>query len=447
MNKTRLKKYANLIAKVGVNVQKGQEVFITAELDQPEFVKMVVDECYRLGASRVVVDWSYQPLEKSNIRYCSQKVLSTVPDYVIAKLEHQVNVLPCKIYLMSENPDGLNGINQAKYMKAMSARGKIIKPIRDKMANKYQWCIAAVPGKEWAKKIFPGERASVAMEKLWEAILDTSRVYEDPVEEWNKHNDNLLKKCDYLNSLKLRTLEYKASNGTDLKVGLIPEALFCGGGENALGSGIYFNPNIPSEEVFTSPMKGEAEGIVYSSRPLSANGSLIENFWMRFEGGKVVDCGAEKNEDALRGLLALDEGAPYLGECALVPYSSPIRESGLLFYNTLFDENAACHLAIGRGFTNLLRGYENMTEQQAHEMGINDSMLHEDFMIGTQDLSIVGVCEDGTRVQIFENGEWAFYLIYSKKQEHKSAPVFLYLLVSFKPFGNGEDRVLITAKV
>ncbi len=408
MNKTRLKKYANLIAKVGVNVQKGQEVFITAELDQPEFVKMVVDECYRLGASKVVVDWSYQPLEKSNIRYCSQKVLSTVPDYVIAKLEHQVDVLPCKIYLMSENPDGLNGINQAKYMKAMSARGKIIKPIRDKMANKYQWCIAAVPGKEWAKKIFPTERASVAMEKLWEAILDTSRVYENPIEEWNKHNDNLLKKCEYLNSLKLRTLEYKASNGTNLKVGLIPEALFCGGGENALGSGIYFNPNIPSEEVFTSPMKGEAEGIVYSSRPLSANGSLIENFWMKFEGGKVVDCGAEKNEEALRGLLALDEGAPYLGECALVPYSSPIRKSGLLFYNTLFDENAACHLAIGRGFTNLLRGYENMTEKQAHEMGINDSMLHEDFMIGTSDLSIVGVCEDGTRVQIFENGEWAF---------------------------------------
>ncbi len=408
MNKTRLKKYAHLIAKVGVNVQKGQEVFITAELDQPEFVKMVADECYRLGASKVVVDWSYQPLEKSNIRYCSQKVLSTVPDYVIAKLEHQVNVLPCKIYLMSENPDGLNGINQAKYMKARSARGKIIKPIRDKMENKYQWCIAAVPGKEWAKKIFPGERASVAMEKLWEAILDTSRVYENPVEEWNKHNDNLAKKCEYLNSLKLRSLEYKASNGTDLKVGLIPEALFCGGGENALGSGIYFNPNIPSEEVFTSPMKGEAEGIVYSSRPLSADGTLIENFWMRFEGGKVVDCGAEKGEDALRGMLTLDEGAPYLGECALVPYSSPIRESGLLFYNTLFDENAACHLAIGRGFTNLLRGYENMTEKQAHEMGINDSMLHEDFMIGTSDLSIVGVCEDGRRVQIFENGEWAF---------------------------------------
>ena len=408
MNKTRLKKYARLIARCGANVQKGQNVIITAELDQPEFVELLTVECYKAGARRVFVDFTHQPLTKYAVRYSSEKALGELESWQIEKWNWQADTLPAKIYLISEDPDGLAGINQQKFAKANAKRSKIIKPIRDRMENKYQWCIAAVPGKDWAKKVFPGMRASLAVEKLWEAILDTSRVYENPIEEWNKHNDNLLKKCEYLNSLKLRTLEYKASNGTNLKVGLIPEALFCGGGENALGSGIYFNPNIPSEEVFTSPMKGEAEGIVYSSRPLSANGSLIENFWMKFEGGKVVDCGAEKNEEALRGLLALDEGAPYLGECALVPYSSPIRESGLLFYNTLFDENAACHLAIGRGFTNLLRGYENMTEEQAHEMGINDSMLHEDFMIGTSDLSIVGVCEDGTRVQIFENGEWAF---------------------------------------
>ena len=183
---------------------------------------------------------------------------------------------------------------------------------------------------------------------------------------------------------------------------------FQGGGENALGSGIYFNPNIPSEEVFTSPMKGEAEGIVYSSRPLCYNGVLIDNFWIKFEGGKAVEVGAEKNEEALRELIKMDENAPYLGECALVPYSSPIRESGLLFYNTLFDENAACHLALGRGFTNLLRGYENMTEEEAHKMGINDSIVHEDFMIGTADMSIVATTNDGKKVQIFENGEWAF---------------------------------------
>ena len=408
MNKTRLKKYAALIARVGVNVQKGQEVVVQAELDQPEFVKMVVDECYRAGAKKVSVEWSYQPLTRSNVRYCSEKVLGSLEDWQIQKLEHQVEVLPCKIYLMSEDPDGLDGINQKKYASAMAKRGKLIKPIRAKMENKYQWCIAAVPGEKWAKKIFPGVRASVAVEKLWEAILDTSRVNEDPVAAWNEHNENLAKKCEYLNSLGLVRLKYKSKSGTDFEVGLNPEVLFMGGGENALGSGIYFNPNIPSEEVFTSPMKGDAEGIVYSSRPLAYNGALIENFWMRFEGGKVVDVGAERNENVLRELIAMDEGAPYLGECALVPYSSPIRESGLLFYNTLFDENAACHLAIGRGFTNLYRGYESMTEEEIHQKGINDSIVHEDFMIGTEDMSIIGVTGDGREVAIFTDGEWAF---------------------------------------
>ena len=407
MNKTRLKKYASLIARVGVNVQKKQEVVITAELDQPEFVKMVVDECYKAGASKVTVDWSYQPLVRSHVRYCTEKVLSKVEDWQIAKMEHMVETLPCRIYLMSEDPDGLNGINVKKYTKSMAAKSKVFKPIRAKMENKYQWCIAAVPGKEWAKKVFPGQRASVAVEMLWEAILDTSRVYEDPVEEWNKHNDNLLRKCDYLNSLGLRELRYKSSCGTDLKVGLIEDVLFMGGGENALGSGIYFNPNIPSEEVFTSPMKGEAEGIVYASKPLCYGGALIENFWVKFEGGKAVEVGAEKNEELLREIIKMDENAGYLGECALVPYSSPINESGLLFYNTLFDENAVCHLALGRGFTNLVKGYENMTEDECHAKGINDSIVHEDFMIGTSDLSIIGVTKDGKEIEIFKDGEWA----------------------------------------
>ena len=408
MTKTRLKKYANLIARCGVNVQKGQEVYITAELDQPEFVKMVADECYKAGAKKVTVDFSYAPLTRSHVKYCKPDVLGTLDKWQIEKWERQAEIIPCKIYLISEDPDALEGINQEKYAKAMAMRSKTIKPIRAKMENKYQWCIAAVPGKKWAKKIFPGERANKAEELLWEAILTTSRVDDDPIAAWDKHNEDLLKRCDYLNSLGIRSLHYTASNGTDLTVGLIPEAIFMGGGEHALGSGIYFNPNIPSEEVFTSPMKGEAEGIVYSSRPLCYNGVLIDNFWVKFEGGKAVDVGAEKNEAALRELIKMDENAPYLGECALVPYSSPIRESGLLFYNTLFDENAACHLALGRGFTNLLRGYENMTEEEAHKMGINDSIVHEDFMIGTRDMSIVATTADGKKVQIFENGEWAF---------------------------------------
>ena len=408
MNKTRLRKYANLIARSGVNVQKGQEVIINAELDQPEFVKMVVEECYKAGAAKVSVDWSYQPLTKLNVRYCKEKTLGTLEKWQIEKWEHQAEVLPCKIYLMSEDPDGLAGINQKKYAKAMASRSKIIKPIRNRMENKYQWCIAAVPGKEWAKKIFPDKRTSVAVEMLWEAILSTSRVNEDPIGAWQDHNADLKKRCDYLNSLGIRELKYTASHGTDLRVGLIPEGIFMGGGEDTLGRGVYFNPNIPTEEVFTSPMRGEAEGIVYSSKPLSYGGQLIDEFWIKFEGGRAVDVGAKKNEALLRELIAMDEGAAYLGECALVPYSSPIRESGLLFYNTLFDENAACHLALGRGFTNLLRDYEKYSEEDAHKAGINDSIVHEDFMIGTKDMCITAVCADGKEVAIFKDGEWAF---------------------------------------
>ena len=408
MNKTRLKKYANLIAVCGVNVQKGQEVFISAELDQPEFVKMVVEACYKAGAGKVTVDWSYQPLTKLNVRYESKKVLGSLADWQVEKWKHQAKVLPCKIYLISEDPDGLAGINQKKFAGAMAARSKIIKPIRNTMENKYQWCIAAVPGKAWAKKVFPGEKTNAAVEKLWEAILSTSRVYDDPIAEWEKHNANLKSRCDYLNSLGIKELKYKSANGTDFRVGLLPNALFMAGGEDTLGTNVYYNPNIPSEEVFTSPKRGDADGIVYSSKPLSYAGQLIDNFWVKFEGGKVVDVGAEQNESLLREIIGMDEGAAYLGEVALVPFSSPINQSNLLFYNTLFDENAACHLALGRGFTNVLVDYEKYTHEETKELGINDSIVHEDFMIGTADMSITAVTNDGREVAIFKDGEWAF---------------------------------------
>ena len=408
MNKTRLRKYANLIARCGVNVQKGQEVIINAELDQPEFVAMVVDECYKAGASKVSVDWSYQPLTKLNVRHCSSKVLGNLDKWQLEKWEHQAEVLPCKIYLMSEDPDGLKGVNQKKFAGAMASRSKLIKPIRNRMENKYQWCIAAVPGKGWAKKVFPGERSSVAIEKLWEAILSTSRVDEDPIAAWNKHNSDLAARCEYLNSLGIKELKYKAANGTDFRVGLLPNAIFMAGGEETLGRGVYYNPNIPTEEVFTSPRKGDADGIVYSSKPLSYGGQLIDNFSIKFENGKITEVKAEQNEELLRELVNMDEGSSFLGEVALVPYSSPINRSGLLFYNTLFDENAVCHLAFGRGFTNTIKGYENYTEAELHEMGINDSIVHEDFMIGTKDLSITAVCEGGKEIAIFKDGEWAF---------------------------------------
>ena len=408
MTKTRLKKYAKLIARVGANVRKGQSVLINAELDQPEFIELLVAECYKAGAKKVTVDWMHQPLTAHNVKYCTSEVLGSLEKWQIEKWEWQAEELPCKILILSEDPDGLAGVDQKKFAEANANRSKIIKPIRNRMENRYQWCIAAVPGKKWAKKVFPGERTSVAVEKLWEAILDASRVLDDPIAEWKKHNAALAGRCEYLNSLGIKELIFKSENGTDLRVGMIPDALFCAGGEETMGRKVYFNPNIPTEETFTSPKRGEAEGIVYSSLPLSYGGQLIKDFWLRFEGGKIVDMGAAENEDMLREMVNMDEGAAYLGECALVPYSSPIRKSGILFYNTLFDENAACHLAIGRGFSNVLRDYEKYSEDEAHKMGINDSIIHVDFMIGTEDLSIKAVCGDGSVVDVFTNGEWSF---------------------------------------
>ena len=408
MKKSILRKYAKLIAVKGGNVQKGQDVEILAELDQPEFVKMVAEECYACGARKVTVEWSYQPLTKLNQKKKSLATLSKLEDWEVAKLKHQSETLPVRIYLDSDDPDGLKGVNQAKISKASQARYKIIKPYREAMENKYQWCIAAVPGAAWAKKVFPNETRSRAIEKLWEAILYTSRVDEDPVAAWDAHNADLAARCEYLNSLGIETLEYKSANGTDFRVGMIEDALFMGGSEIAQGSGIEFNPNIPSEEVFISPKKGIAEGLVVASKPLSYRGELIENFSIRFEGGRAVEVHAEKNEDLLKEMISMDEGAAYLGECALVPYDSPIRNSGVLFYNTLFDENAACHLALGHGFTNTLKDYDKYSVKECYEKGINDSMIHVDFMIGTEDLSITAVTRDGKRVPVFQNGNWAF---------------------------------------
>ncbi len=410
MKKSLLRKYAKLIAVMGARPRKGQWVIVMAEPDQPEFVTMVVEECYRAGAGKVTVEWDYQPLSRIHVKHQTVKTLSTVDDWQKEKLEHQCKTLPARIYLISEDPDGLRGMNMVKYTKMQQARYGIIKPYRDRMENKYQWCIAAVPGEKWAKKVFPGLRASVAIEKLWQAILFTCRVNDetDPIDNWTAHNADMASRCAYLNSLGLRQLRYKASNGTDLTVGLIENAEFQGGDEALPDGSAVFNPNMPTEEVFTSPMKGEAQGIVYSSKPLSYQGQLIEDFSVRFEGGKAVEVHARVGEDLLKTMIAMDEGAPYLGECALVPTTSPVNQTGLLFYNTLFDENAACHLALGRGFTNVLRGYENYTLEQCHEMGINSSMIHEDFMIGTDDLCIVGIDKDGGEHPIFENGNWAF---------------------------------------
>ena len=407
MKKSVLREYAKLIVRCGVNVQKGQEVLVYADLDQPEFVQMVVEEAYKAKAKKVTVEWNYQPLAKIHVRHQSVTTMGTVTEYQKARQQHYCDTLPARIHLISEDPDGLKGMNMAKMAKARKMSYPILKPYIDQREGKQQWCIAAVPGAAWAKKVFPGLRTSAAIEKLWEAILFTSRVTEDPVAAWEAHNADLQARCDYLNGLGIDKLHFIADNGTDLTVGMIPEAIFCGGGEVSR-QGIFFNPNIPTEECFISPKQGEAEGIVYSTKPLSYQGQLIDKFSIRFENGKVVEAKAEVGEELLNTMISMDEGAAYLGECALVPERSPIAESGLLFYNTLFDENAACHLALGRGFPDTISDHHNKTLEECRALGINDSMIHEDFMIGCASMNIDAITRDGKTVPVFRNGNWAF---------------------------------------
>ncbi len=408
MKQEILQKYAELLVRCGLNVQKGQDVMIVAELDQPEFVTMCVEECYRAGAEKVLLEWTHQKIQKLHYDYQSLETLSTLDKWQLEKYQWQVEKLPCKLYIESSDPDGLANTDQQKIAEARQKWFPLIKPYRDKMENRYQWCIAAVPGKEWAMKVFPGREEPDAVEALWNAILSTSRALDgNPLENWKEHNANLKRRYEYLNSLKLKSLHYESSNGTNLTVGLIDGGKFLGGGEETL-SGKFFNPNIPSEEIFTTPMAGKAEGIVYATKPLSYQGTMIENFWIRFENGRAVESGAKKNADVLTKMISMDEGAAMLGECALIPFNSPINNTGILFFNTLFDENASCHLALGQGFSMLLEGFENMTVEECRKRGVNDSMIHVDFMIGAPDLSIVGVTCREEEIAIFRNGDWAF---------------------------------------
>ena len=408
MTKTMQKKYARLIARVGANIKKGQPVKIYCEADQHEFITILVGECYKAGASRVEVDWSFQAVTKLDYKYRSLKTLSTVYPWQEERLKQMVEEIPCRIYIESEDPDGLNGVNQEKMQKSRIERYKITKKYSDALENKDQWCIAAVPSYAWAKKVFPNETKNKAYNMLWDAILQTVYVTKDnnPEEEWQKHNAQLKSRTAYLNEKKFDYLEYKSSNGTDFKASLIPEGHWCGGGETTL-SGNFFNPNLPTEEVFISPKKGFAEGVLVSTKPLSYQGQIIDNFKIEFKEGKAVSWEAAQGKELLDKMLSMDEGAPYLGELALIPYDSPIANTGILFYNTLFDENASCHVALGRGFCDTIDGFEDKTLEECHQLGINDSMIHVDFMIGAADLEITGY-KDGKAYPVFRNGNWAF---------------------------------------
>ena len=383
MKKSYLVNYAKLIVQLGANVQKGQSVVINSSTDIASFTNLVVEQCYKRGAKEVRVEWNNIDTTVLKYKHESVKTLSTLPEWYLKKYESLVETLPCMIHLVSDDPDGMLKIKPEKQTQVSQLIFPYIKEYRDKMDSRYQWVIAGVPSARWAKKV-------------------------DPIAAWTKHEEDLKSRVEKLNSMKLDRLHYTSSNGTDFTIWLSDQIKWEAGGERTLGSNILFSPNIPSEECFTTPIRGKAEGVVYSTKPLSCRGVVIESFSVKFENGKAVKIESDFGEQHLRDLISIDEGASYLGEVALVPYDSPINLTNILFYNTLYDENASCHLAFGRGFSNLVKNYENMTKEEISKVGVNQSMIHVDFMIGSKDMDIVGYTKDNKEIQIFKDGQWAF---------------------------------------
>ena len=404
-----LKKYAKLIVRTGVNVQKGQVVTLYSAVEQHAFAALVAEECYLAGAKKVNLEWSYDTTGRMHFLYADRETLAKVLPWEEAKMKQMTEDLPCRIIIESDDPDAMAGVDPEKLSAVMRSRSTVMKPYRNAIEGKHQWVITAYPSVKWAKKIFPELDDAEAVDRLWDAILKTVRVDEenDPVAAWKEHSDFIEGKAAWLNEQGFRSLHYTSANGTDFTVDLIPGAKWEGAGAVNNLNGAAYIPNMPTEEIFTSPLAGKCEGTLVAVKPLSWNSQLIENFSITFEGGKAVSCKAEKGQELLEKMITMDEGAARLGECALVPKESPVNRCGFLFYNTLFDENACSHVALGMGFKEVLPGGDDMTMEEAQKHGINDSIIHVDFMIGADDLSIDGIRPDGTAVAVFRNGTWA----------------------------------------
>ncbi len=407
ISKNLLQKYAELIVRTGANVQEGQVVQLSVSVEQHEFAALIAEECYKAGAKKVNMDWYSDVQSRLNYLYADQETLATVLPWEEAKMKQAVEDLPCRIFIASDDPDAMRGIDPEKLSTVAQRRGAVMKPYRDAIDGRHQWVIAAYPSAKWAEKCFPG--AENAVDLLWEAILKTVRVGEDgdPVEAWRRHTAFIEEKAAWLNAQGFASLRYRSANGTDFTVELIPGAKWEGAGAVNAANGVFYIPNMPTEEIFTSPLAGRCEGTLVAVKPLSWHSQLIEDFAITFEHGRAVSCRAAKGQELLERMIHMDEGAAMLGEVALVPKESPVNQCGFLFYETLFDENACCHCALGMGFKEVLPGGDGLTMEQAQQQGINDSIIHVDFMIGADDLAIDGIRPDGTAVPVFRDGTWA----------------------------------------
>lgn len=406
MNSEMLKKYAELVVKTGINLQEKQQLFINSPIECADFARMIAEKAYEAGAVNVIVDYNDEKLSLIKYNKATMESFEKEPKYLALAREQLIKEKTGFVSISASDPELLSGVDPNK----ISAQVKTISRTMKKasaamMSNEVPWCVVSVPTKGWAKKVFPDLSEADAVERLWESIFSIVRAdKESPVSAWEEHLSKLENRRNYLNEKNFKYLYYK-SEGTGLIVEL-PEGHEWLAGAEYSKDGVRFVANMPTEEVFTLPKRDGVNGYVTSKKPLNYGGNLIDNFKLTFKDGKIVDFSAEKGEEILKGLLDTDEGARYLGEVALVGYNSPISNSKLIFFNTLFDENASCHFAFGKAYPSCLKGSDNMSEKELIEKGVNDSLTHIDFMVGSAELEIIGETANGEKVQVFKNGDW-----------------------------------------
>ncbi len=410
INENKLREYANIAVVMGVNLQKGQTLIVNTSVEGKELARLVVEEAYKVGAKEVIVNWNDDLISRMHYENQAVETLCEVPDYIVAQKVEPLRNGAAILHLVSDVPGILAGIDSEKISQTMIARQTKLKEASElTMANKVRWSIVGVPNAAWAKKVFPQLEEQEAMEKLWDLVFYTTHINGDgkAMEAWEKHNKELFDRMTKLNDYNFKSLHFKNDEGTDLTIELVKNHIWCGGSEEA-ADGVYFNANMPTEEIFTMPYKYGVKGKVVSTKPLNYNGVLISRFELTFEEGKVIAYRADDNQDTLGQLIEFDDGSDYIGEVALVPFHSPISQSNVLFYNTLYDENASCHLALGRAYPINVKDGVDMSQEELNKAGSNDSMTHVDFMFGSESMNIVGITQKGEEVQVFENGDFVF---------------------------------------
>lgn len=403
-----LEKYAELAVKVGVNIQKGQSLVVNATLEAAELVRLIVKKAYETGALNVIVNWNDDFVSRTKYDLAPDEAFLEYPVWRAKEMEDLAEKGAAFMSVISSSPDLLKGVNPERIANFQKAAGKALSQYRKAIqSDKVSWTVIAAASQDWAAKVFPDEPSDNQVNKLWEAIFKAVRVdTENPVEAWKKHDETLHEKVHYLNGKRYKELHYTAP-GTDLTIELPEKHLWVGAG-SVNESGHEFMANMPTEEVFTVPLRIGVNGTVASTKPLSYGGNIIDRFSITFENGKIVGVKAEEGEEILKRLVETDEGSHYLGEVALVPYNSPISQSSVLFFNTLFDENASNHLAIGSAYAFCIEGGKKMSSEELAQHGLNESITHVDFMIGSADMDIDGVTVDGKTEPIFRAGNWAF---------------------------------------